>query len=83
MAVVIVPILDKIWGKPLLRRQLVGACLAAFGVYALELGGQETTITDGDIMSLVQPLMVSRDKLQSVGHSRRPLCLTSLLSIAH
>jgi len=57
MAVVVVPILDKIWGKPLLRRQIVGACLAGFGVWALELGGQETTITDGDIMSMVQPLM--------------------------
>ena len=57
MAVVIVPILDKIWGKPLLRRQIVGACLAAFGVWLLELGGQETTITNGDILSLAQPLM--------------------------
>jgi len=57
MAVVIVPILDKIVGKPLLRRQIVGACLAAFGVWALELGGQETAITNGDIMSMVQPLM--------------------------
>ncbi|KAL7533937.1 hypothetical protein ACHAXR_005535 [Thalassiosira sp. AJA248-18] len=58
LAVVTVPILDYIWGKPLLRRQIVGACLAAFGVWALELGGQESgAISDGDIMSLVQPLM--------------------------
>ena len=57
MAVVTVPILDYLWGKELLRRQVLGACLAAFGVWALELGGQESTITDGDVMSLVQPLM--------------------------
>ena len=57
LAVVTVPILDYIWGKPLLRRQVMGAFLAAFGVYALELGGQDTTITDGDVMSLVQPLV--------------------------
>lgn len=57
MAVVTVPILDYIWGKQLLRRQIVGACLAAFGVFALELGGQQTTISDGDVMSLIQPLV--------------------------
>jgi drug/metabolite transporter (DMT)-like permease len=57
MAVVTVPILDYIWGKQLLRRQIIGACLAAFGVFALELGGQQTTITDGDLMSLIQPLV--------------------------
>lgn len=57
MAVVTVPILDYIWGKQLLRRQVIGACLAAVGVYALELGGQQSTLTDGDMMSLVQPLM--------------------------
>lgn len=57
MAVVTVPILDYIWGKQLLRRQIIGACLAAFGVFALELGGQQTTITDGDVMSLIQPLV--------------------------
>ena len=57
MAVVTVPILDYIWGKPLLRRQIAGATLAAFGVWALELGGQNSAITDGDVLSLVQPLM--------------------------
>lgn len=57
MAVVTVPILDFIWGKKLLRRQIVGALLAAFGVFALELGGQQTTITDGDAMSLIQPFV--------------------------
>lgn len=57
MAAATVPILDYIFGKPLMRRQIIGACLALAGVYALELGGEQTTITDGDIMSLVQPLM--------------------------
>jgi drug/metabolite transporter (DMT)-like permease len=57
MAVVTVPILDFLWGKRLLRRQIIGACLAAFGVFALELGGQQTTISDGDIMSLIQPIV--------------------------
>ena len=57
MAVVTVPILDFLWGKRLLRRQIIGACLAAFGVFALELGGQQTTISDGDLMSLVQPIV--------------------------
>ena len=56
MAVVVVPILDYIWGKPLLRRQVFGAVLAAMGVYALEMGGTET-LNSGDIMSLMQPLM--------------------------
>ena len=56
MAVVIVPILDYIWGKPLLRRQVIGALLAAMGVYALEMGGTES-LNSGDIMSLMQPLM--------------------------
>lgn len=57
MAVVTVPILDCIWGKQLLRRQIIGACLAAFGVFALELGGQQTSISEGDVMSLIQPLV--------------------------
>lgn len=57
MAVVIVPILDYIWGKQLLRRQVIGAGLAALGVYALEMGGQQTSISQGDLLSLVQPLM--------------------------
>jgi len=57
LAVVTVPILDYMWGKPLLRRQVAGACLAAFGVYALELGGEATSITEGDMLSLVQPLL--------------------------
>jgi len=56
MAVVIVPILDYIWGKPLLRRQVVGAVLAAMGVYALEMRGTET-LNSGDLMSLMQPIM--------------------------
>merc|ERR1711935_984301 len=36
---------------------MIGACVAAFGVWVLELGGQDTTITDGDLMSMIQPLM--------------------------
>lgn len=57
LEVVTVPILDKIWGKPLLRRQIVGACLVAFEVYVHELGGQETSITNGNILSMAQLLM--------------------------
>jgi len=57
MAVVTVPILDYIWGKKILRRQVIGAGLAVAGVWALEMGGQQTTISEGDLLSLVQPLM--------------------------
>ena len=57
MAVVIVPILDYMKGKKLLQRQVIGAGLAAFGVWALEMGGEQTTISQGDMLSLVQPLM--------------------------
>lgn len=56
MAVVIVPILDYIWGKQLLRRQIIGAALASAGVYALEIGGGQT-FCQGDLLSMVQPLM--------------------------
>jgi drug/metabolite transporter (DMT)-like permease len=57
MACLTVPILDYIWGKKLLRRQVIGALLAAFGVFALEIGGEQTSITNGDILSLVQPVV--------------------------
>lgn len=59
MAVVTVPILDYMFGKELLRRQIIGACLAAFGVFSLEMGGQQgiESLTSGDISSLVQPVM--------------------------
>ena len=59
MAMVTVSILDYMFGKQLLRRQVVGACLAAFGVWALEMGGQQgiSTLTTDDIASLIQPIM--------------------------
>jgi len=59
MAVVTVPLLDFIFGKQLLRRQVLGAGLAAAGVWALEMGGQQdvSSLTSGDVASLIQPLM--------------------------
>lgn len=58
MAVVIVPILDFVFGKELLRRQVLGACFAAIGVYALEMGGEHgSSLNSGDLVSLVQPFM--------------------------
>mmetsp|Transcript_25053 Transcript_25053/g.37913 ORF Transcript_25053/g.37913 Transcript_25053/m.37913 type:complete len:494 (+) Transcript_25053:68-1549(+) len=57
MAVVTVPMLDYIFGRPLLRRQIVGAALAAFGVYALEMGQDVSSFTSDDMASLVQPIM--------------------------
>jgi drug/metabolite transporter (DMT)-like permease len=58
MACLTVPILDYIWGKKLLRRQVIGAILAAVGVFALEMGGgAQTSITNGDWESLVQPIV--------------------------
>ena len=57
MAVVTVPVLDFIFGRPLLRRQIVGAALAAFGVWALEMGQDMSSFTSDDLASLVQPIM--------------------------
>jgi len=57
MAVVTVPVLDFIFGRPLLRRQIVGAALAAFGVWALEMGQDLSSFTSDDLASLVQPIM--------------------------
>ena len=57
MAVVTVPMLDYIFGRPLLRRQIVGAALAAFGVWALEMGQDMSSFTSDDLASLVQPIM--------------------------
>jgi len=57
MAVVTVPVLDCIFGRPLLRRQIVGAALAAFGVWALEMGQDMSSFTSDDLASLVQPIM--------------------------
>ncbi len=59
MAVIIVPILDYIFGKQLLQRQILGACLAAIGVCSLEMGGQGSieSLSSGDMISLIQPFM--------------------------
>lgn len=58
MAVVTVPILDFLFGKELLKRQVLGALFAATGVYALEMGGQQDAfLSSGDLISLVQPIM--------------------------
>lgn len=57
LAVVTVPLLDFAAGKRLLPRQWVGAILAVIGVAFLELGGEmaASSITTGDMLSLVQP----------------------------
>jgi len=66
MAVVIVPLLDRVAGKRLLLRQWVGAIMALVGVAFLELGdvnslfsssdgGGNGVISTGDVLSLVQP----------------------------
>lgn len=57
MAVVTVPILDCIFGRPLLRRQIIGATMAAFGVWALEMGQDLNSFTSDDFASLIQPIM--------------------------
>eukprot|EP00957_Ditylum_brightwellii_P135656 10344898-Ditylum_brightwellii.AAC.1 len=61
LAVVIVPILDFLTGKKLPLRKAVGAAMAIVGVGFLEFGGisdlSATTISSGDLLSLVQPLM--------------------------
>jgi drug/metabolite transporter (DMT)-like permease len=57
MACLTVPLLDYIFGRPLLRRQVVGAVLAAFGVWALEIGQDITSFTSDDASTLVQPIM--------------------------
>lgn len=66
LAVVIVPILDFLAGKKLLRREIIGAILAVTGVAFLEFDGVEQSINmandngmwlcPGDLYSLVQPL---------------------------
>lgn len=58
MAVVTVPILDFLFGKQLLKRQVLGAALAAIGVWVLEMGGQQGgLLSSGDLVSLAQPVM--------------------------
>ena len=57
MAVVTVPILDCLFGRPLLRRQIIGAAMAAFGVWALEMGQDLSSFTSDNIATLIQPIM--------------------------
>jgi len=66
MAVVVVPLLDRIAGKRLLPRQWLGAIMALAGVAFLELGdfgamfssggSGGIVITTGDKLSMIQPL---------------------------
>lgn len=66
LAVVVVPILDFLAGKKLLRREMIGAILAVTGVAFLEFDGVEQSLnvgsgngmwlSSGDLYSLVQPL---------------------------
>lgn len=55
LALVTVPFLDYVSGKPLTKRQIAGACIATVGVGALELGGG-VEFGKGDVLSLLQPL---------------------------
>ena len=57
LAVVTVPLLDSLTGKRIEARQWIGAILAVIGVGVLELGGSaDMTMSNGDWLSLVQPL---------------------------
>jgi drug/metabolite transporter (DMT)-like permease len=59
LAVVIVPLLDRLSGKKLEMKQILGVLLALGGVAVLELGGlsaEQLQFTTGDIASLMQPL---------------------------
>eukprot|EP00545_Synedropsis_sp_CCMP1620_P002580 CAMPEP_0119008324 /NCGR_PEP_ID=MMETSP1176-20130426/3611_1 /TAXON_ID=265551 /ORGANISM="Synedropsis recta cf, Strain CCMP1620" /LENGTH=501 /DNA_ID=CAMNT_0006960635 /DNA_START=110 /DNA_END=1615 /DNA_ORIENTATION=+ len=57
LAVVVVPLLDFLFGKKLLPREIAGVVLAVLGVAVLELGGgADFELTSGDICSLIQPL---------------------------
>jgi drug/metabolite transporter (DMT)-like permease len=56
LAVVTVPLLDRMAGKKLLPRQWTGAILAVLGVAFLELSDvSSNSMTTGDMLSLVQP----------------------------
>jgi drug/metabolite transporter (DMT)-like permease len=59
LAVVVVPLLDFLTGKRLEARQWIGVLMAVVGVAFLELGGDAavTGLSDGDLLSLVQPLV--------------------------
>lgn len=59
LAVVVVPLLDFLFGKKLLPREIAGVLLAVMGVAVLELGGTggaDFALTSGDICSLIQPI---------------------------
>ena len=57
LAVVIVPLLDRLVGKKLLPKQWIGAVLAVVGVAFLQLGDiSSSSFTTGDIVTLIQPL---------------------------
>lgn len=56
LAVVIVPLLDRIMGKKLSLKQIAGAAMAVAGVAFLELGGGPLeSFSSSDIASLIQP----------------------------
>lgn len=59
MAVVIVPILDYIFGKQLPQNQILGSCLAAINTWALEIWGIEgiNRLSLDDIISFIQHVM--------------------------
>lgn len=57
LAVVVVPLLDFMFGKKLQPKEIAGVILAVVGVAVLELGGSsELALSQGDLLSLVQPL---------------------------
>jgi len=64
LAVVVVPLLDYVAGKKILRREVLGALLATAGVAFLELDGLKDgvgagsgiSLSSGDLYTLVQPL---------------------------
>lgn len=64
LAVVVVPILDYLAGKQIIKREVFGALLAVAGVAFLELDGFQgglsagngISISSGDLFTLVQPL---------------------------
>jgi len=64
LAVVIVPFLDFVAGKQILKREILGAMLAVMGVGFLEMdglqadlaGASDSFLTPGVLWSLVQPL---------------------------
>eukprot|EP00979_Chaetoceros_neogracilis_P001046 scaffold191_cov273-Chaetoceros_neogracile.AAC.61 len=60
LAVVVVPILDHLTGKKILRREVFGALFAVAGVAFLELdslvAGGAPSLSSGDLYSLVQPV---------------------------